>query len=333
MTYIPEEYEWSQNPEGEALDIIGEQAAFFQEVATLIGSLPGTKQAGSENHTFNFANLPFSTPFELPQALEGKRQAIDDISISVGDAHIPENPKDTTISAYLSIEFDVGNDTYTISSSGESGAQEYTLYKLEAPIRRGEPFEKRLTSAGTVTKAEVNAFLMGIVLPNSAGDYSAYADKDLQSAEAFESLMELLSQKALTQSDAYYFAFDDKETDFHFTKENGQTTSFTLNYFDAKRSLPIAVEYDADLSLRFYSFENNEKHLIIPTGEEINYVRGILKKELAAFEPEQFEQERGVTIEPASQEPNREHLISNELSGLVESGLDQLGLNPPNTSA
>jgi len=337
MSQLFEDNEWSRDPEGRSFDIVHEQAAFLLEVAILISSLPGVRQPSSEQHTYGFTFLPFSTPYELPGVLKSEAQRIDDLFIYIGDAHKAETPKETDIPAYLSLEFNAGTDTYLLSSAGFNDSDEFTLSKFDAKdYRHSEPnatFEARLKDVGTVTKAELNSLIMSIVMPNEMGDYEAYADKDLQSSQAFESLCELLSQKALTQTEAFYFVFGDEETEFHFTKENGQTTSFTISYYDPRRNLPISVEYDisVDFTLRFFSHEESEKHPFIPTGEEINFARSILKAELSSFEPQLFKvDEEGVVIEPESKPTDYEHRLSNELSGLVDAVLNKLGLNPPN---
>ncbi len=349
-----EDIEWARPPEDEKLDILQEQAAFFQDLADLVATLPSVKQPASETHAYAFALLPFSTPVEFPAAIKPLAPQIDVFYVHLGDPHIAESDKDADIPAYLSIDFHTQTDMYTVSRSGEHDTNKFALMKVALrDYRHGKQdseFDQRIAEVGTISKAELNAFVMSIVLPNEANDYSAYADKEIQSSDAYASLNELLGIKALDQTDIYHFILDDEETDIHFIKEHGQIVSITIGYYDRLRNVPITVEYDlgTEFVLRFFSIEEDEKLPITPTADEVNYLRLILTKELSKYSPDFFatvkrdgigdqkEDDKGDTgsiIEPESASTDYEHILSNELSALVDTTLDQLGLNPPNSSA
>lgn len=327
------------NPFGESehlasekpMDILSEQAAFLQDISTLISELPSSQQASSENYTFTFPILPLSTPYELPGDLKPYANEIDDISVSIGDAHAPEHADDEDRPAYLSIDIAVGNDTYTISRSGlaEDNKDILPIHRINTTPQS----EQHIHQAGYITKAELNTLLMSIALPNALGDYSAYADKELQSSQAFESLKELLSQKAYSYNESLTFLLKSGEADIHFSKEAGQLTSFTLSYYDEKQRLPVAVEYDidSDFRLSFFSIEDGEKRIIIPTADEISDARILLKQEIAALSARRLGFYDDEIVDDHTESQQR--VVSNELAGQADDVLSELGLNPPNPSA
>lgn len=330
--------EFDPTPLEETRDILHEQASFLQDLATLISELPESRQAESESHTFAFPVFSPITQYEFPIALRTAASTIDNITITIGDAHTPEYQGDEDRPAYLSIDLAAGPTTYTVSRSGVDDTDTFDLYKIDTTAyhhgESNDTFEPRVQNAGTITKAELNALLMSIALPNSLGDYSAYADKELQSSEAFESLKELLSQNAYGQRESVAFLLCDGEVDMHFTREGNQLTSFTLNYYDEKQRLPVVVEYDIDSEFRlsFFGIDDGEKRPLIPTADEINYVRRLLQEELTAIESHQAVLQEDVIADDHEIEA-RARVAHNELSAQADEALTELGLNPPDTSA
>ena len=314
-----------------SLDILSEQAAFLQDISTLISELPSTQQASSENYMFTFPVLPLSTPYEMPAALKPLAHQIDDITIHIGDAHTPEYPNDEDRPAYVSVDITAGKDIYTFSRSGlvEGNNASVELRKIETSPE-GEP---QIDLVGTITKAEINSLLMSIALPNAIGDYSAYEDKELQSSRAFESLKELLSQKAFSYNESLSFLLKSGEVGVNFSREAGQLTSFTLDYYDEKQRLPVSVEYDidSDFRLSFFGIGDGEKQVVIPTADEISAVRSLLRQEIAGLSARRLGFYDEEIVDDQSESQRR--VVTNELTGQAEDVLNELGLNPPNPSA
>ncbi len=330
-----EHSEFQATHRGVELDIVREQGAFLQEAATIMADLPSVRPADREDHTFHYPVLPLSTPYAIPEALGLKNSAIDEIEITIGDAF--EASSDTPARpAYLSVDIHSGENRFTLSRSGLNGTEELEVTKLDlsgvtTKSESESDFLKRFSSAGGVSVAELNALMMSIALPNSYDDYSAYADRELQTPEAFSSLVELLRQKSIGDSASYVYNLERAGGSLFFTTENGQTTSFTLHYFDARRQTPIVVEYDveSDFRLRFVAVEDEERHVILPTADEIRFARSLLKREVITAVPEPLTQEDAENLVSE----DTDYRSSNELSGYIDDTLDELGLNPPNTSA
>jgi hypothetical protein len=320
-------------------DIIQEQAAFLQEVAMLIADLPEIKQPDREDHTFHFPILPYSTPFEIPKGLKLSHSDIDEVDIFMGDVHVPEHANDTPRQPYITVDVTSGNTTYKFSRSGEEEGPELALVKFDleghSPYEHDTEFKKRFTEIGSVSTDELNALLMSIVIPNDASDYDAYRNKELQSPAAFESLKELLRRKSYQTSSVYFFELQDGESTLLFTKDDSSTTSFTIQYFDEKLKVPVVVEYDveSDFRLRFFTYGDHKKQVIIPTAAELRNVRNLLKNEVNPYMMETFLDEEQSQTEGNPEEMLTAEPSNNELSGAVEDVLNELGLNPPDTGA
>lgn len=336
MTFNPSEK--GPNTPEEAYESVREQAAFLQEASEVMHLLPTLKQPVSDSHIFDFIVLP-STDYAFPAALDSLKYKIEAISVAVGDAHRAESDKDTSVSSFLSVEFIVGEITYTVSATGDETTDAYILTRFDgagyAHSESGRTFNDRLEEVGTLTHRELNAFLMSIAMPNTMHDYEAYADKNLLSAEAYESMIELLAKRSMERIDNYHFMLDDEETDVHFTKESDQTISFDIIYYDDRKNMPVCIEYQSgtQFTLAFFMLDGEKKLPFAPTGEEINRARQILLKQLKVVTAESFPTNHGEVIEPESAPTGSEHALDNEITGHVDDLLNELGLNPPNTGA
>jgi len=328
------------DPSGpEVRTILQEQALFLQDVSELMSTIVSLGQTTNERHAFEFITLPFITDFQLPNALKPIAHEIDTITVHIGDSHEATEQYDENIPPFISIDFETPTHTYTLSRAGMDDSEEPQLHKLElSDYRHAEPesnFIKRLARIDeSISVEEFNSLLMSIVLPNEAGDYKAYADRQLQSTDAFRSMCELMEKRSMQHESFYELDFQDEESSLYFTKENGQITSFTFSYFDAEQSRPLRVEYDnsSDLNLCFYSEEDVETAPIIPTAKEISYARLVLDKELSHLGVGRFAQLHDGIVEPegpTAADEEKEHVIKEA----VEQILNELGLNPPNTSA
>jgi len=321
------------------LDIIREQAAFLTEVATLIADLPEMKQPDREDHAFHFPVLPYSTPFEIPKSINLVHSEIDQIDIFFGDAHLPEHANDKPRQPYVTVDISAGDTVYKFSRSGEDEGPDLALTKLDlknySPNELHSDFQNRLTDNGTVSSAELNSLLMSIAIPNEASDYSAYHNRELQLPSTFESFKELLKQKSYHTNSTYFFSLRDGEASLVFTKDNSDTTSFTITYLDEKRKLPVVVEYDveSDFSLRFLALDNEQRQTILPTPQELRNITDLLKNEVTPYIAGQIPDEAEAQNETDPEKLLTAEPSSNELAGAIEDALDELGLNPPNTSA
>ena len=320
------------------LDIIREQAAFLTEVATLIADLPEMKQPDREDHAFHFPVLPYSTPFDIPKSINLKPHEIDQIDIFLGDAHVPEHENDKPRQPYVTVDISAGDSVYKFSRSGKEEGPDLALTKLNtANYSQSElhtDFQNRFTDYGTVSNAELNSLLMSIAIPNEASDYNAYSNRELQSPSTFESLKELLKEKSYQTNSTYFFILKDGEAGLVFTKENSDTTSFTITYLDEKRKSPILVEYDveSDFSLRFFVLDGEQKQVILPTPQELRDITKLLQNEAIPYTAEQISEEAESQNETDPEKLLTSEPSRNELAGAVEEVLDELGLNPPNTS-
>lgn len=331
-----------QPSQAEILPILQEQAHFLHDISELTGTIDTLLQPSSEKHAFEFLMLPYSSRFELPDILKPLANDIDSIHVYIGDARQAEKPDDIDVPAFLSVDFDTPTTRYNFSNTGLSEEVETPLYKIDTTgYQHSEPdfrFVGRIGTLGQISRKEINAFLMSIVIPNERGDYAAYSESELQSSSAFSSLCELLEKQALSHKEDYEFVLSDNDSELFFSKEDGHVISFTFNYFDYSKNRPMHVEYNnkSDLNLKFFVYEDDtNKTLVSPSNEEINYARMILRKELEPVTPvgldtAQLETRVDTTN---SLEANEEKELAAFSKESVERMLRELGLDSPDASA
>lgn len=335
-----DKHEFSSPHGPEVLTILQEQALFLHDISELTSNIASLDQISSERHSFEFLPLPLSTEFIIPEALKpiSNQNQIERITVHIGDSYKAVHPNEEDIPPYILIDFQTQTHTYTLSRTGMDDTEEAQLHRIAIDkhqhsepetnvIQQLEPINKN------ISVKEFNSLLMSIVLPNEAGDYRAYSDKQLQSADAFRSMCELLKNRAMQHTVAYEFDFKDNESVLYFLMTNDEVTTFTFKYFDPEQNQTVRIEYNnsSDLTLRFFRQEDLEKKPIIPTAADISYARLVVKKELLPMSALNIEPLNNSIVMPplrTDAEIETDLIVREEIEKLF----NQPGFNPPNTS-
>jgi len=143
-----------------------------------------------------------------------------------------------------------------------------------------------------LTNGEINKLIMSLAaleLPADQ-DENAYDDKNLLSPDLYETLRDALREKAFQAGEIRTYALNDGETEVTFNREDNQLDSFTMNYFDHKRSQAVSVQLELQpFDLKFFTFGFHEdighKLPLIPTTGDISDVRRLIRREIEFINP------------------------------------------------
>lgn len=290
-------------------------AGLLGDVSRLITEVDANQRSPRSEHTFTFEHLS-EFRAEVPQIVSELMPDLDQIDVTL----IKTSPDDDMIDdgpsiVSISVDFISKTKMITMNRTAHGSPDDDTIidcsYRLDGlgpePLDGSKKqmqtesendFIQRISHFEAISKAEFNKLIMSLVYPDEQRGYEMFADADLFSPRAFESLKDSFYFTALNNQSGRGYAFTTNDARISYFKFDGQPTSFTITYPEQYIGQPITAknDMDTDFRLRFFTTELVENDPFtdgalptqtnyFPTPSDIAYLRSIIETEVMAISP------------------------------------------------